>query len=140
MRAEQSKRPVWFKDVPVQRMVLSEGDTFQIGSVEITVQRDELLVSEPSTMLTLSIQDVQRQIGPVTLLEDVNLSIFAGELIALIGPSGCGKTTLLNAINGVAPADSGNVTLNGYNFHKLLQYDKSLIGIVPQDDLCCCPS
>lgn len=135
LRAEQSKRPVWFKDVPVQRMVLSEGDTFQIGSVEITVQRDELLVSEPSTMLTLSIQDVQRQIGPVTLLEDVNLSIFAGELIALIGPSGCGKTTLLNAINGVAPADSGQVTLNGYNFHKLLQYDKSLIGIVPQDDL-----
>ena len=62
-------------------------------------------------------------------------SIFGGELIALIGPSGCGKTTLLNAINGVAPADSGSVMLNGHSFHSLLQDDRSLIGIVPQDDL-----
>ena len=45
------------------------------------------------------------------------------------------KTTLLNAINGVAPADSGRVMLNGHSFHKLLQEDRSLIGIVPQDDL-----
>lgn len=133
--AEQSKRPVWYKDVPVQRMVLSQEDKFQIGSVELTVERDYLALSEPSTMLTLSVQDIQRQIGGVTLLEDVNFSIFGGELIALIGPSGCGKTTLLNAINGVAPADSGRVLLNGHSFHKLLQDDRSLIGIVPQDDL-----
>lgn len=133
--AEQSKRPVWYKDVPVQRMVLSLEDKFQIGSVELTVERDSLALSEPSTMLTLSVQDIQRKIGAVTLLEDVNFSIFGGELIALIGPSGCGKTTLLNAINGVAPADSGRVMLNGHSFHKLLQDDRSLIGIVPQDDL-----
>ncbi len=133
--AEQSKRPVWYKDVPVQRMVLSIGDQFQIGSVTLTVEKDSITISEPSTMLTLSVQDVQRKIGAVTLLQDVNFSIFGGELIALIGPSGCGKTTLLNAINGVAPADSGRVALNGFNFHKLLQEDRSLIGIVPQDDL-----
>ena len=40
--AEQSKRPVWYKDVPVQRMVLSQEDKFQIGSVELTVERDSL--------------------------------------------------------------------------------------------------
>ncbi len=133
--AEQSKRPVWYKDIPVQRMVLSQQDQFQIGSVRLTVERDSLSISDPETMLTLSVQDVQRKIGPVTLLEDVNFSIFGGELIALIGPSGCGKTTLLNAINGVAPADTGRVALNGHNFHRLLQADRSLIGIVPQDDL-----
>ena len=124
--AEQSKRPVWYKDVPVQRMVLSQEDQFQIGSVELTVERDSLALSEPETMLTLSVQDIQRRIGGVTLLEDVDFSIFGGELIALIGPSGCGKTTLLNAINGVAPADSGSVMLNGHSFHSLLQDDRSL--------------
>ena len=133
--AEQSKRPVWYKDVPVQRMVLSQEDKFQIGSVQLTVEKDSLSISDPATMLTLSVQNLQRKIGGVTLLEDVNFSIFGGELIALIGPSGCGKTTLLNAINGVAPADTGHVSLNGQSFHKLLQSDKSLIGIVPQDDL-----
>ena len=123
--AEQSKRPVWYNDVPIQRMMLAEGDEFQIGSVKLTVKQDYLTVSDPSTMLTLEVQDVQRKIGKVVLLEDVNFSIFAGELIALIGPSGCGKTTLLNAINGVAPADSGQVELNGSSFHKLLQVDRS---------------
>ena len=133
--AEQSKRPVWYNDIPIQRMMLAEGDEFQIGSVKLTVKQDYLTVSDPSTMLTLEVQDVQRKIGRVPLLEDVNFSIFAGELIALIGPSGCGKTTLLNAINGVAPSDSGKVELNGTDFHRLLQDDRSLIGIVPQDDL-----
>ena len=69
------------------------------------------------------------------MLESINLTIFSGELIALIGPSGAGKTTLLNAINGVAPADTGSVTLNGHPFHYLLINDRSLVGIVPQDDL-----
>ena len=41
----------------------------------------------------------------------------------------------MNAINGVAPADSGDVLFNGKDFHQLLVEDRSLVGIVPQDDL-----
>ena len=53
----------------------------------MTVEKDSLSISDPATMLTLSVQNLQRKIGGVTLLEDVNFSIFGGELIALIGPS-----------------------------------------------------
>ncbi len=46
-------------------------------------------------------------------LSGVNLDIEAGSFISLIGPSGCGKTTLLRAIAGLNPADSGAIYLDG---------------------------
>jgi len=47
------------------------------------------------------------------VLEDINLSIAAGELVVVLGPSGCGKTTLLNLIAGFLPIGSGAITLSG---------------------------
>ena len=55
--------------------------------------------------------------------------------MALVGPSGAGKTTLLNAISGVMPADAGEVLLDGQDLHQLLGEDRSLVGVVPQDEL-----
>ena len=83
----------------------------------------------------LSINHLKRSIGSIALLQDISFRVFSGEVIALVGPSGAGKTTLLNAINATAPADSGEVLLDGKDFHRLLQADRSLIGVVPQDDL-----
>jgi NitT/TauT family transport system ATP-binding protein len=47
--------------------------------------------------------------GRVSALEDVSLSIGAGEFVCLVGPSGCGKSTLLNVIAGLVQAGSGLV-------------------------------
>lgn len=49
----------------------------------------------------------------VTALDGINLEIEAGSFVSLIGPSGCGKTTLLRAIAGLNPADSGAIYLDG---------------------------
>ena len=84
---------------------------------------------------TLSVRGLKRRINDVTLIDDVSFTVFSGEVIAVVGPSGSGKTTLLNAINGVAPADSGEVLMNGVSFHRQVSHDRSLVGIVPQDDL-----
>ncbi len=49
----------------------------------------------------------------VHALRDVNLSIGDGEFVSLLGPSGCGKTTLLKALDGLVPYDTGEIRVNG---------------------------
>ncbi|MBW3671848.1 MAG: ABC transporter ATP-binding protein [Acidobacteria bacterium] len=58
-------------------------------------------------------EDVSLEIGGRTVLAHVQLTIAAGESVALIGRSGAGKTTALRMINGLALPSSGRVTVDG---------------------------
>ena len=51
--------------------------------------------------------------GPYQVLDEVSLSIVAGEFVSLIGPSGGGKSTLLNLLAGLEAADAGLVRIDG---------------------------
>jgi NitT/TauT family transport system ATP-binding protein len=51
--------------------------------------------------------------GNVTALQDITLSIEAGEFVSLIGPSGCGKSTLLRVVGDLVPPTTGTVEVNG---------------------------
>ncbi|MBX4298924.1 ATP-binding cassette domain-containing protein, partial [Mycobacterium tuberculosis] len=44
---------------------------------------------------------------------DLTFALARGEIVAIVGPSGCGKTTLLNAVCGLTPTDSGRILWNG---------------------------
>ena len=71
----------------------------------------------------------------LTLLDDVDLSIFPSELVALMGPSGAGKTTLLQILCGEEAPSSGEILLNGENLFDNFDRYRSAIGYVPQDDI-----
>lgn len=58
-------------------------------------------------------ESVSLEIGGRSLLANVDLTIAAGESVALIGRSGAGKTTALRMINGLAIPSSGRVTIDG---------------------------
>ena len=61
----------------------------------------------------LEIDRVEANYGAVRVLKGVSLSIAPGEFVALIGPSGCGKTTLLRAVSGFVPVNSGRIAVAG---------------------------
>ena len=66
-------------------------------------------------ILEISVRDLAVRLGPGRLaLSGVELSVAAGEFVALIGASGCGKTTLLNVIAGLVPAAGGGVSVRSH--------------------------
>ena len=50
---------------------------------------------------------------PVTAVDDVAVSVHAGEIVALLGPSGCGKSSLLGAVVGTVPLSAGSIRWEG---------------------------
>ncbi|MGC2200517.1 MAG: peptidase domain-containing ABC transporter, partial [Stellaceae bacterium] len=73
--------------------------------------------------------------GEPFILRNVNMSIRAGEYVAITGPSGCGKTTLLKIMLGLLEPTSGEILIDGVSLH-ILGHEafRKSIGVVMQDD------
>ncbi|HSF26194.1 MAG TPA: ATP-binding cassette domain-containing protein [Actinomycetes bacterium] len=61
----------------------------------------------------LSLRGVSKAFGVIQALSDIDLDIFAGEVVALLGDNGAGKSTLVKILAGVHPADSGSIAFKG---------------------------
>jgi putative ABC transport system ATP-binding protein len=63
--------------------------------------------------------------GEVEALRHLDLTVGAGEFVAVMGPSGSGKTTLLNCLSGLDDIDEGRVILDGKSLHEMRDADRT---------------
>jgi branched-chain amino acid transport system ATP-binding protein len=77
----------------------------------------------------LELKDLTIKFGGVTALNEVNLKIYEGEILALIGPNGAGKTTVFNVVTGVYKATSGEVLLKDKSLNGMKRHHITKIGI-----------
>ncbi|MGH3991693.1 MAG: ATP-binding cassette domain-containing protein [Pseudonocardiaceae bacterium] len=61
----------------------------------------------------LALEGVSKSFGPVQALEDVDLELRSGEVVALVGDNGAGKSTLVKVIAGIHAADDGQIHFEG---------------------------
>lgn len=68
-------------------------------------------------------------------LEDINVTVSQGEMLAILGRTGCGKTTMVNLITRVYDVTAGSIYIDGNNIKDIpLDVLRSNIGYVPQDN------
>jgi len=80
-------------------------------------------MSNGTTLLTG--RGLHKSFGPTPALRGVDMSVDAGEVLAVMGPSGAGKSTLLHCLAGILTPDSGDVTFDGQRIDHLPDWQRS---------------
>src|SRR5215831_15276797 len=83
-------------------------------------------------MSAIGLRGLTKRFGSVVAVDDLDLDVHNGELVALLGPSGCGKTTTLRMIAGFELPDAGDITFDDRRVTEL-QPERRNIGIVFQN-------
>lgn len=80
----------------------------------------------------LEVEGLRVTYGSALAVDGVDLSVDAGEVVALLGPSGCGKSTILRAIAGLVAPQAGRIALDGRDLAGVTPADRS-VGLMFQD-------
>ena len=76
-------------------------------------------------MISITVQQLTKQFGPIVALHDLDLSINPGELFFLLGPSGCGKTTLLRCLAGFYFPERGRILFGQEDVTRLAPHKRN---------------
>jgi ABC-2 type transport system ATP-binding protein len=74
-----------------------------------------------------------KKYGDLTAVDELNLTIYYGEVFGLLGPNGAGKTTIISMLCTIIKPSSGNAAVNGFDILKKPADVRRSIGIVFQD-------
>lgn len=73
----------------------------------------------PGQEVLLSVNEISKSFPGILALDSVSLTLYAGEVHALIGANGAGKSTLVKILSGALQPDCGNIMVNGKTFRAL---------------------
>ncbi len=86
-------------------------------------------VEPASSHPLLEMQGISKSFGATRALDDVSLSVAAGQVLALIGENGAGKSTLMKVLSGAHRPDAGSMYLAGSLFQPSRQVDSRRAGV-----------
>jgi D-xylose transport system ATP-binding protein len=84
-------------------------------------------LSEPKPILSL--KGISKHFGAVAALDDINLDIYSGEVVALVGDNGAGKSTLIKILAGAHEPSSGSISFEGNEINMEKPSDALELGI-----------
>ncbi|MBW1988575.1 MAG: ABC transporter ATP-binding protein [Deltaproteobacteria bacterium] len=79
----------------------------------------------------IHLENLTKRYGPITAVDNVSLSVSAGEIFGFIGPNGAGKTTTIRILGGLLAPTSGSVSIGGISMAENPSAAKALVGFVP---------
>ena len=77
----------------------------------------------------LEMNGIYKSFAGIHALKDVNLTLYKGEVLALVGENGAGKSTLMKILSGAYRLDSGEIHLNGRRLGRYTPYEAIKMGI-----------
>lgn len=86
-------------------------------------------IAHAAASQALLLESVNRRFGALVALDDISMSVRAGERRAVLGANGAGKTTLFNAISGDFPPSSGRILFYGEDVTDLPPHDRIRRGL-----------
>jgi iron complex transport system ATP-binding protein len=83
--------------------------------------------------MKLKVRDVEFGYKSKAVLEDIQITVKANEMLAILGPNGVGKTTLLKCLNGLLKTRNGTIMVDGEELQKMSRVEVAKrMGYVPQ--------
>src|SRR5215475_324062 len=77
----------------------------------------------------LEVEGLSKRFGGFLALDEINLSVTAGERVGLIGPNGSGKSTLVNCLCGALANETGTVRFEGRDLTGLAAHQRTRLGM-----------
>ena len=83
----------------------------------------------PSGHPAIELKGLTKTFGSVVANRDIDLTVYNGEILALLGENGSGKTTLMNMLSGLYRPDKGEICVGGRSVHIRSPHDAIALGI-----------
>src|SRR6266487_4442874 len=131
-----STNHVYVNAQQVTNQLLQPGDEIRIGPYKFTYTGTQLTQQDESHGVRIDALHLQKVGSKHTILiNDISIAIPPRTFVALVGGSGAGKSMLMDALNGLRPAQKGLVLYNGQDYYRHLAAFSTQLGYVPQDDI-----
>jgi subfamily B ATP-binding cassette protein MsbA len=120
----------------IQRGIASGERIFAIIDTKVEIKEDQQAIALKDFKAQISYENVSFKYAEKNVLENINLTIEKGKMIALVGASGAGKSTMADLLPRFYDVTEGAITIDGADIRKIKLSDLNhLMGIVTQESI-----